>query len=208
MPLGIFLIFGSKQSYKTTIIQPEKVIWHLFIGGDLNAFSTLFREYYPLLHNYGYKISANLDLTEDCLQDFFIYLFENRKKLGEVHNIKAYVFVAFRRAIFKSLKRERRFTDLEGALETLSKFEFSPEEIAMEQELVSARSEVLVQVLNGLSKREREVVYLKYYSDLKTKEISEVMGISYQSVLNTLQKAFSKLRDSVESQVIRQILQR
>ncbi|MEK6154794.1 sigma-70 family RNA polymerase sigma factor [Flavobacteriaceae bacterium 3-367] len=193
---------------KTTTIQPEKVIWHLFIGGDLHAFSTLFKGYYAMLHNYGYKISANLNLTEDCLQDFFIYLFENRRNLGEVHNIKAYLFVSFRRAIFKSLKRERRFTDLEGTPEALSKFEFSPEEIAMEQELVSARKEVLAEILNGLSKREREVVYLKYYSDLKTKEISEVMGISYQSVLNTLQKAFVKLRNSVETQVIRQILQR
>ncbi|MEO0525829.1 MAG: sigma-70 family RNA polymerase sigma factor [Bacteroidota bacterium] len=189
-------------------IQTEKVIWHLFTGGDLNAFSTLFKEYYPLLHNYGFKISANASLTEDCLQDFFIYLYENRNSLGEVRAVRTYLFVSFRRAIFKTLGKERKFTDYDQVMDSLSTFEFSVEEITVEQEFIALQTTALNTMLNRLSAREREVIYLKYYSDLKTREISEVMGITYQSVLNTLQKAFVKLRETLESEAISRILRK
>lgn len=159
-----------------------------------------------MLHNYGLKISGNASLTEDCLQDFFVYLHENRQNLGEVNHVKSYLFVSFRRAILKCLKRERVFTDYDMTFDTVSNFEFSPEEIAIEQEFTSLRTAGISGILNKLSIREREAIYLKYYSDLKVSEISEVMDISYQSVLNTLQKALTRLRKDLESEVIMNVL--
>ena len=88
----------------------------------------------------------------------------------------------------------------------MSNFEFSPEEIAIEQEFTLLRTAGISEILNKLSIREREAIYLKYYSELKVSEIAEVMGISYQSVLNTLQKAFTKLRKDLESEVIMNVL--
>ncbi len=108
--------------------------------------------------------------------------------------------------MFKAIKKERVFTDFDEYVDSLSRFEFSVEEIAIEQEFMAIQTKMVAKILNNLSKREREVIYLKYYSGLRTKEISEVMDISYQSVLNTLQKAFVKLRKTVESEAIRNIL--
>ena len=51
--------------------------------------------------------------------------------------------------------------------------------------------------LNKLPKRQKEVVYLKYYSGLKTKEISETMKINYQSVVNALHKALKNLKKDI-----------
>lgn len=183
----------------------EKSIWHLFVEGDKNAFSTLFKTYYAQLHNYGLKISGNPSLTEDCLQSFFVYLYDNRKNLGTIVHIKSYFFVSFRRALLKYLKKERKFTSYEEVFETSNIFEFSPEELMVEQEFTEIRVHSLTQLLNSLSTREREAIYLKYYSSLSINEISEVMNISYQSVLNTMQKAFSKLRTQVELSEIKQV---
>ncbi len=187
-------------------ITPEKSIWYFFVKGDVNAFSTLFKGYYPMLYNYGLKISNNVSLTEDCLQDFFIYLYENKQNLGGVNNVGSYLFVSFRRAILKRLKKERLFTDYDELTADVSKFEFSVEEIAIQQELTSMKRTALASLLNSLSLREKEAVYLKYYSNLKTVQITTVMGISYQSVLNTLQKAFVKLRKSSESEAVMEML--
>ncbi|VAW13473.1 hypothetical protein MNBD_BACTEROID03-1679 [hydrothermal vent metagenome] len=187
-------------------LTPEKSIWYFFVRGDVNAFSTLFKGYYSVLYDYGLKISGNPSLTEDCLQDFFVYLYDRREGIGEVNNIRSYLFVSFRRSLFKKLKKERKFTDYDELFESISKFEFSAEEIAIKQELTSMKTNALANLLNKLSVREREAVYLKYYSDLKTDQIARVMGISYQSVLNTLQKAFLKLRKVSESEAILQVL--
>ena len=185
----------------------EKTIWNLFVEGDTSAFSSLFKSYYPQLHNYGLKISENEAITEDCLQSFFVYLHANRKNLSAVSHIKSYLFVSFRRALLKSLKQERKYTSYDDIFENTNVFTFSVEELMIEQEFSKIRTKALTKILNTLSTREREVIYLKYYSNLSSSEISEVMDIAYQSVLNTLQKAFNKLRKRIETHEIKQAFQ-
>lgn len=164
--------------------ETQKTVWHLFIEGDMNAFSTLFKGCYAMLHNYGIKISGNSSLTEDCLQDFFVYLYENKENIGEVNSINAYLFVSFRRAILKTIRKERVFTDYDPKYSVLGKFEFSIEELIVEQEFIGLKKSVVIHLLNELSPREREVIYLKYYSNIRTKDIADVMDITNQSVLN------------------------
>ena len=186
--------------------QFEKSIWDSFLEGSRTAFSTLFKLHYASLHNYGLKISGNACVTEDCLQDFFVYLFENRMHIGAVNSIKSYLFISFRRALLKTLKKERAYIDYDIPLELLLSFEFSSEEVAIKQEFTIIKSSVLTHLLNVLSVREREAIYLKYYSNLKLSEIALVMNISYQSVLNTIQKAFIKLRKDAEKKALEDVL--
>ncbi|QWX85372.1 sigma-70 family RNA polymerase sigma factor [Cellulophaga sp. HaHaR_3_176] len=185
-----------------------ETLWFLFLEGNANAFSSIFKMYYASLHSYGLKICGNTEVTEDSLQNFFIYLYENRNTIGKVNNIKAYLFVSFRRALFTHLKKERIFTELDSKNAIDTNFEFSHEELTIKHEFSIAQRNVVINILNTLSPREREVIYLKYYSSLNTSDISEAMDISYQSVSNTLQKAFSKLRKTIENDMLSSILKK
>ncbi len=187
-------------------ISTEKSLWYLFIEGDLNAFSSLFKHFYPSLYNYGLKISGNTAITEDTLQSFFVYLHENRHSIGKVSNVKSYLFISYRRALLKGLTKERKYTSYDDSTIEESNFTLSIEELSTRQEVFKLKSSVLIKLLNSLSAREREAIYLKYYSCLNTKEISEVMDITYQSVLNTLQKAFTKLRSNTQTNIIQNII--
>lgn len=53
--------------------------------------------------------------------------------------------------------------------------------------------------IEDLSKRERQVIYLAYYKDLSNKEISKKLGISYQTVANTKNRALKKLKFLVKN---------
>lgn len=184
----------------------DKILWYSFVSGDKTAFSTIFKLYYSELHNYGLKISKNKPITEDCLQDFFIYLFEKRKTIENVNSIKVYLMISFKRALLKKIKKEKVFTDYNILSLPISSFEFSPEDIIVKKEFTSIKANLLAEMLNKLSTREREALYLKYYSDLNISEIASVMNISYQSTLNTIQKSFKRLRKSAENQSIKYIL--
>ncbi len=127
-------------------ISPEKASWFLFVQGDLNVFSSLFKGYYPLLHNYGFKITADVALTEDCLQDFFLYLYEYRENLGEVDCVKSYLFVSFRRAIFKKLKEKRKFILIDNHDEAAVDFEFSAEELTIQKEFAVIQKSALARI--------------------------------------------------------------
>ena len=116
--------------------------------------------------------------------------------------------MSYRRALFAYLKKEKIFTDIQSNTHSVTNFEISSEEIHINQDFSSAKKETISKILKTLAPREREVIYLKYYSELNTTEISNIMNISYQSVLNTLQKAFTKLRITVEDSVLSAILKK
>ncbi|PIB31007.1 hypothetical protein BFP77_02835 [Maribacter sp. 4U21] len=189
-------------------ITTDETLLYFFKKGDKNAFKVLFEKYYPPLHAYGVKISNDPSITEDCLQSFFIYLFEKRKKLDDIKNLKSYFFISFKRALLKNIKECSRISTLDEYELMQRNFVFSVEETNIIQEVDFLCTKTLHHLLNDLAPREREVVYFKYYVGLNTIDISEVMEISGQSVLNTLQKAMIKLRKEAENQMISNILKK
>ena len=78
--------------------------------------------------------------------------------------------------------------------ETIADTQPSPETDWVVNETENQRSHKLLQSLSMLSDREREVISLKYFSDLKIREIAAMLELREQTVANTLQNALTKLR--------------
>ena len=166
----------------------------------------IFTAYYPLLHHYGLQISRDSALTEDLLQDFFLYLYERRKNLSDLDSPRAYLFTSFRRMLLRKLKSaDRQSVSLEEVASAQPFVQFSVEELQIKGEEATFRVDILIHTLNKLPGRQREVIYLRYYNDMSLKEIAEVMSITYQGVANTLQKAFNVLRKDVNVLKIREL---
>lgn len=189
-------------------LHSDETLWYFFKKGERNAFSLLFKKFYPQLYVYGLKISNSPNLTEDCLQNFFLQLFEERDKSRNINNLKAYLFVSFKRRLIKKLRQSQKNIPISEAQLFKTNFNFSAEEISIHQEVQFLCTATLNTLINQLSPRQKEVIYLKYYSEMKVADIAEVMDMNYQSVLNTLQKTMKKLRVSSENQQIKTILKK
>lgn len=174
--------------------ETEFNLWKRFKNGDKNALDVIFKRYYAALYNYGNKLIKNPTLTEDCLQDFFLYIYEHRQNLKDLTSIKPYLFKAFRNRLLKYLKSNTNLIALEE-LDTIGlPIEFSIEEIMIKQENSQLQRAQISNLLNQLTNRQKELVYLKYYNNLNIKDIAEIIGISYQGVVNGLSKTIKKLK--------------
>ncbi len=176
----------------------EDQLWQQFLAGNGQAFSALFLKYRPLLLHYGIKLCQSEVRAEECIQDLFCYLFENKNKLSQIRQLKPYLFVAYRRRMLQSQKTNRLLLSTDNPASDLA-IQFSQEEIMIEHEMQSSEQRRLWQMLNELPARQREVVYLKYYQGLDTDEIAASMDITHQGVLNALYKAFKKLRKALKN---------
>ena len=174
--------------------QTERQIWSQFQRGDRAAFSHIYHTYYKDLYRYGYKITADSDLTRDYIQAFFLYLWERRESLRALDTIRYYLIKAFRRHVFRAMEKETRFGQDAGMTETAA-IVFSPEEVLTDQETESERNGYITQLLNSLSPRQREIIYLRYYEEMSPGEIAEVLSINYQSVINHLHQALYRMKD-------------
>ena len=175
----------------------DKFLWKALKEGDLNAFSVLFESYYPQLHSYGLKISNNTVVTEDTLQDFFLYVYEHRENLSDLDTIAPYLFTSYKRFLIKVMKKNEKMKHTDFSNENFVDIQFTAEEVITNQETVIFKNKNLSLLLNKLPKRQKEAIYLKYYSGLKATEISEIMDINYQSVVNILYKAIKSLKEEI-----------
>lgn len=162
-------------------------------GGNKEALGTLFLRHNAYLRHYGLRVSSDRSLVEDCIQELFIYLFEAGSRIGEVRQVKAYLFKSLRRRIVERIRQSSRRRERETAITAAVNIRFSEQDFSTDP-TASATHQTLAEALNKLPWRQREAVYLRYYNGLNTQEISDVMGIANQTVLNTLYQALQKLR--------------
>jgi RNA polymerase sigma factor (sigma-70 family) len=162
--------------------------------GDKKALSVLFLRYYDFLKHYGLRIAPSPELVEECIQEMFLYIFEAYGRLGDVKQVKAYLFHSLRRRIIDKLTRERRQKEAGRELPVLTAIQFSGEDLRMLEESQQHIQQALAQALNELPWRQKEAIYLRYYNGLRTKEIAEIMGVANQTILNTLYQALIKIR--------------
>lgn len=172
--------------------------WRDFLSGDRKAVSQLFVKYYGDLYRYGFKINPCDAEVRDCIQELFFQLWKNRETLNQAVSVKKYLIVAFRRILFRYLKqydaRERR--NEEYSYLTYHSISGMEEDI-IHSETAKEKHDALNESLSELTKRQREVLFLKFYEGYNNREISEMTDLSYQRVCNIAHEALMKLRETV-----------
>jgi RNA polymerase sigma factor (sigma-70 family) len=173
----------------------DQVLWNAFKAGNRDALNALFKSYYPVLYRYGKKICDDSHTVEENIQEFFLYLFEHRTGLTTPDSIKSYLLKSFRRRLLNNLEQTRGYRKKRSIYaDHQVDIQFSIEEVMTRHELDDHIRHVLLEMLNSLPKRQREVVYLRYYDQLSLAEVAEVLSITYQGAVNTVYKAIKALR--------------
>lgn len=179
--------------------------WQKFIEGDRSAFKQLMQDHYKTLYNYGAKYTTDTELVKDCIQELFIGLWNRKVFLSTNVNPKAYLISSLRRALHRKIQSENRISKYQDSINTLSLFDF---DISIEEEFINRETDLLkankiASLIANLPKRQKEVVYLKFFLNLSRDEIAVVMGNNPQTVSNLLQLAFKKLRGDLTRSSLR-----
>lgn len=167
-------------------------LWNAFKSGDKNAFGEIFRRHYPLLLQYGNKICTNENVVEDCIQELFTELWQN-KPSSQIQSVKAYLLVAVKYKIFKTYRNHPSIKSFEESQDD-TPFEISHDNFLVATEEDHQRAQLIITALKQLPGRQKEIIYLKIYQNLRYEEISEVMGINYQVARNLFSQAVKSLR--------------
>ncbi|RYY21347.1 MAG: sigma-70 family RNA polymerase sigma factor [Cytophagaceae bacterium] len=171
-------------------------LWNAFRAGNEQAFTALFEEQYDALYNYGMKLANDEELVRDSMQEVFQKLWERRATLEAVEVIKPYLFKVLRNRISDNLKMASRRSARQQAYHEEEAFDilYLPEDFLVAEHSSDQNAQLLA-VLNQLPRRQREVLYLKYFDELSYEKISEVMSLTAQSVRNLVYRAISALKE-------------
>lgn len=161
--------------------------------GDRDAFGALFQRHYALLYQFGYKICPEPATLEDTIQELFVEIWQ-KKNSPELQSVKAYLLQALKYKLYKLFRNKNLTVSMpEGE----GNFELSHDTFIISREQDAERLKKIIEGLNDLPTRQKEIIYLKIYKGLSYEEISEVMGINYQVVRNLLCQALKNFRKKI-----------
>lgn len=178
--------------------QSDGVLWQQLKQGSELALGKLIHRYFNPLLNYGCKFVRDEAFVKDCVQEVFIQIWNRRDRISTPDSVRAYLLSSVRKRVLREGYRQQIRRDDEPAdLENDGNLaEFSPEWTVIEQESLAETTQRIADTLAKLPKRQREVIYLRYYQNLERDEIADIMNVNPQSVSNLLQAAYASMREN------------
>jgi len=168
----------------------DQLRWKDIIQGDRQAYSEMYTTFYRSFFNYGRKFTEDSDLIEDAIQEVLMVAWTDRLKLEQIHSPRAYLFTAFRHALFARLRRLSHFT-----ANLPDEPDFPADHLILKKETDLLRHEQLQAALRQLTSRQREAIFLRFYEGLSYEQTAEVMGISVKATYKLMARSLLQLRD-------------
>lgn len=171
----------------------EAEVWANLKAGDKNAFSFFYTKYLKMLYNYGMKVRRDAPLVEDCIQDMFAGIWNSHERLGDVTNVKSYLFKALRTKIIYKLSLLSR-----TPMKDIESFNFT---LAHTAHYITQRenadiSDKIRLFIDTLSPKQKEAIFLIYYEELSYEEAAAIMDLKVKTVYNLVHLAIARLRQN------------
>jgi RNA polymerase sigma-70 factor (ECF subfamily) len=164
-------------------------------GGDRDALGLLIENYYDNIYKYIVRRTGNAQIAPDLTQTVFLKLtacIGGYKFIGKFSNFIFTVAVNVCNDYFRKMKPPYEDTgkaEYRAAANT-------PEEKLLESEMAT----VVRQGLSTLSDLQRETVILRYYHDMKVKDIANVTGVSVPTAKSRLKQSVDKLKRVIDKE--------
>ena len=163
--------------------------------GYTKSFELLFRKYYQGLCNYCMGILGDAEKTEDVVQDAFVYLWENRRRINIKTSLKSYLYQSVRHGALKVIRsqplEQRHISRLTEFIEYLEQSEFSEEELSGLQKVEQAIEELPSQC--------KSVFLMSLVDEKSYKQIADELGISLNTVKTHISKAYRLIREKAQN---------
>lgn len=144
------------------------------------------------LYTYALTILKDEGDAQDCIQEAFTRLWENRNRLENVDNVSAYATVTVRNiAITMASRAKATFSSLNDGPPEIPDTGASPANFTENRDNVRQ----IARLLRDLPDNQRKVITLSTMAGMSTSEIKEATGLSEDNVRVLLSRGRKKLRE-------------
>lgn len=163
-----------------------------------NDIASIYTLYVDDLFTYGCYLGFSREVVKDAIHDIFIKITVDRDKLEEISNIKFYLFRSLKNRLLDIHKSQKEHIGLENIDPSLGipfNIEVNVEELIIEGEEQAEIKTGIEQMLNSLTDRQREIIYLRYVQEYDYQQIAELLHISVHGCRKLVSKALLTLRE-------------
>ena len=200
MTAGMILMGTKSNEKESPAAVSDEILARRLKQGDMAAGEELVRRYYQPLMRYLQRLSGSDQLAEELHQQTWLSVLEHIGKFqmsSTGGGFKAWLFrIATNKAndLWRSRGRERVVKEglRMAPVETAAPAEHRLDNAEQEHRLRAA--------IEQLPENQRQVLLLRYYSQMKFVEIAELLGCPLNTALGRMHKAMLKLKELMSAE--------
>jgi len=164
--------------------------------GDNLAFSSLIDRYSKRFYNYFYSQTYNRQVSDDLLSEFYLKLVKNIKSYNDgsfeawMYKVATNVYYDYIRKHLREKENNIRYCEEKAYLDDCGA-EKSPGISDLDGHDVNA-------ALSQLDEDSRNLIAMRFFSDMSFKEIADVSGRPIGTVLAKIHRGITKLKQIME----------
>lgn len=162
--------------------------------GDPDAWDILVHKYYDSVYFYCVRrCYGDCDIASDLTQDIFLKLVESLPRYRFIGKFQNYLYTMAVNTCNNYLKKRHI-----EQIELTDNFTTDLDTSLIDEILHDERKETVQKALDLLPEIQREVVILRYYHDLKVKDIATITGVGVSTVQSRIYQGLRKLEKVLE----------
>ncbi len=158
-------------------------------SGDEKSVSDFFENYKKPIFLTAYRITGNKEDALDITQDAFIKILSKINNISEDKLVDAYIHRIVANCAYDYLREKYKPNKLREIVQFFTKKQKTPAESYKREEL----REKVLRAINKLSKGEKTIIIMKYFQDLKIREIADTLEVSEGTIKKQMDRAKGKL---------------
>lgn len=170
---------------------------------DAFAYKELFVSFYNSLLRFALTLVKSKEQAEEIVSDVFTNIWEKRKRIDSISNLKVYLFIAVKNTSLNYLSRQNKnLTDNvdEAGIEFRSVY-FDPEQLMVTAEMIARIKGAIEQ----LPPKCKLIFKLIKEEELKYRDVAEILGISVKTVESQIAIALKKIGATIQFDVTKAI---
>jgi RNA polymerase sigma-70 factor (family 1) len=171
---------------------------------DQWAYQELFSQFYCSLTKFALSLIKSKQSAEEVVSDVFMKIWERRRKLEEIENLRVYLYVATRNTALNYLDKQKK-----SITSNIDELKSEPRCTYIDGEQMMVTAELMERIhreIERLPPKCRAIFKLVKEDQLRYKEVAEILHISTKTVENQLAIALRKIGAAVRFDINRTIL--
>lgn len=163
---------------------------------EKKALDELYNFYYPRLYAFAKKFLKVEDEINDIIQDVFVKLWENRRKIKNYETYNALIFTITKNAIISYFREKIKQDSFHERVKEMATSNAVFMDDSVEYEDIREKVDLLIEQLPD---KRKQVFKLSREQGLSNKEIAEQLNISIKTVENHTMHAIRFLRKHLKA---------
>ena len=185
--------------YATEILSDERSLLLRLIEGDEDAFCELYAAYKNRLIYFAMRFLKSREYAEDIFQDAFAVVWQGRRFINPDASFSAYLYTIVRNRILNQLLD---LSNQDKLREQILSQAVNYTNETKDEIIANDLRQFISRALQQLTPRQREIFQMSRERQMSHREIAEVLGISVNTVQESISISLRTLRTYLEKNSI------